>query len=784
MANIAKLYQGYAQAHLQQPTADDLALPYGHATTGLASQAGFAQNDPRLETDQAAPSKEEQLGEAATFWTTQPGFEDANSLLDHEKPLDEDEIYKNNLFGQQAQLFMLYRQGYYKDGQLDLTSISLEDQILLTTPYEQLTDDEKKKLTANAINEACWIGNNTGSMVKAFAQLNGNDVPDELKRASLFMMDVSENLSVKANWWNKTKRFVVQGVLTDPTTIGSVALGAVTFGAGTVASQGAIQASRFAGTQLLRKGLQKAATMTITKNLRNATITGMVQAGADGLIHNAAEQGIKTQEITVNGHTMQRQQEFSYTSMAISGGVGAAFGGVMVPAGHYGAKYLGKAWSKLNKEGRISSIFSRKATNTNEPHVDAEAKVDAETPKADADTDAPKADAEAPKAETTETKAKADEETTSASDTEADLKNKIAGNNAGSALPKKIQQELQAIEDILSDPKHTDEVTKLAKDPSYLEAFIKNTYGKDFGTLSQEAQKRLRDPKRFIAFAQEQTFLREVDEAIATENFNFDFDAVRKQYAHLSPAEESIANKQASFKQFNKDRHHIVSAIEKQYEKIRTTPEESLTAELKAFKKAYEKNVGKDKEINIDQDGKVSIDQEAYNKISKAFYKVIAKENGLKLPKFETGISTHNSMVYARTMNAQKYSMWDWLRIDPRIFPTDANANIHNALDAVNETLHKNGISEKFLEMQAKITDINESKTLSEAAKSEKVAQLVSDFQTPEIKKALAQAEQDIAIISHTVDQTYTVKPGSGLRKGINQKQKTALLDNINTSKK
>lgn len=302
---------------------------------------------PEATADEADP---ELNGEAAEFWGNTEGYEWAAKILDDEQGLVASNLYNaadaaehydltsdqyDQLIGMAQQMHM-YRNGLTED-----TAADSDDADLVLTDPADLTDDQRRELIRSAFEGAGWVMNNTASMGAAFARMQLGDIPPEQRIAFQMFMDASDNLNWRGNAMDRIRRGVVQGVVTDPLTVGSVVAGFFTFGTATAATTAATTATRTAG-QIAIRGMIR------------ASIAGAAEGALDAGLSNAFEQGIRTDEIALDEDTtFQRQDEFSWMQLGLNSTMGAAFGGVLGITGG-GARYI---WNTHNIGARVADSW-------------------------------------------------------------------------------------------------------------------------------------------------------------------------------------------------------------------------------------------------------------------------------------------------------------------------------------------------------------------------------------------------------------------------------------------
>ena len=792
----------------EQPAANEDArnLPYGAATipqpstsTGLYS--AFASAAPATGTSQAAPLTAEQSNvEAIQFWSNQPGFAGVQNYLDPENKLDDDDLYKEQLIVEQAQAFLKYREGAYKDGQEDLSDLSTTWKRRLSKPFSELSEEDRKEIIDEAITEIGWINNNTGSMTKAFFALRGDDVPAEQKQAALFMMDLSSNMSFTKDWAGQSWRFIYQGILADPTTVASVALGAVSFGAGTVAAQAGIQTARITGMQALRSQLTK---LALKPGLKAGIAKGAAFGAGTGAGVNSLEQNIRTSEFELNGSTFQRQEGFSWSELGYSTAFGAAFGGGMSATGYYGAHL----WNKFEIKDRLSRVFgqsskadeaaatpaaasikteSKADTNPADEAVEAaSAKTTPETPastktdnKADAQT-APHAEtkeADAPKAEKAEAETETPTPSPSAAQRTARTYDKFDTRKLPTSEANKVNAQVEKINDLFENPDNFKDVVEIASNPGKLEAFLK-AKNVNVSKLHDTVKEQLVDDGHIMLLAQQAAFVQRVNRAIKTRAGDVDTNKLFKEYSLLDSDNNALNNKVTEYTNFKDSRRLIDQKISQTYTDMINEGEDKLNAIQKDFVAQYKKTY------------EGTGNAENYANLEKSYIKLL-RADGLEIPEIDNSTSPRTAGFYFLLQNPKHISAMDALRVAPKYIPLDSIDNINNGIGAIDNIFMRHDFQKEVFALQERIRTA--SKKVNEGADADtvrnEISDIMSDFSNRN-RDNLAKMADEIAMVEYAINDWPSVANGRtsfwkdskngnafGLAKGISTAQKNNLL--------
>ena len=786
----------------EQPAANEDArnLPYGAATipqpstsTGLYS--AFSSAAPATSTSQAAPLTAEQSNvEAIQFWSNQPGFAGVQNYLDPENKLDDDDLYKEQLIVEQAQAFLKYREGAYKDGQEDLSDLSTTWKRRLSKPFSELSEEDRKEIIDEAITEIGWINNNTGSMTKAFFALRGDDVPAEQKQAALFMMDLSSNMSFTKDWAGQSWRFIYQGILADPTTVASVALGAVSFGAGTVAAQAGIQTARITGMQALRSQLTK---LALKPGLKAGIAKGAAFGAGTGAGVNSLEQNIRTSEFELNGSTFQRQEGFSWSELGYSTAFGAAFGGGMSATGYYGAHL----WNKFEIKDRLSRVFgqSSKADEAAATPAAASIKTESKTDTNPADEAVEAASAkttpETPASTKTESKTETETKTETKTDTEAT--NQTAAKEADTPKPaqrperthdkfdtrqlktaeaNKVIAQVEKINDLFENPNNFKDVVEIASSPEKLEAFLKAQNIK-VSKLHKSVQEQLVDDGHIMLLAQQAAFVQRINRAITTKAGDVDTTKLFTEYKLLDPENNALNNKVTEYANFKSSRTLIDQKISQAYTDMVNVGEDKLNALQKDFVAQYKKTY------------EGTGNAENYGKLEKSYTKLL-RADGLELPEIDTSTSLRTTGFYMLLQNSKNISALDALRVAPKFIPLDSHNNINNGIGAIDNIFMRHDFHKEVFALQERIKTA--SKKINEGVDEDTVRQEVSDIMADFSKRNKGNLERmadEIAMVEYAINDWPSVANGRssfwadkdngnafGLAQGISTAQKNNLL--------
>lgn len=807
------------------PTPQAQALQYGAATLPAAVPAAnsanlysqFNQTAPGA--DPAVPATpEEATSEAAQFWSQHLGT-DAAQYFNPDDKLDADDLGEETLVVQQAQEFLKYWKGFYNNGEEDMSDASASMRRLLTTDVNELSAEERQDVINRAIHAAGWIGNNTGGMGKAFAQLRGDNVPPAQKQAALFMMDISENLSFSANWGKKAGRFIYQGVLTDPTMIGSILVGVLTMGAGTAAAQLGIQGARFAGMTALRTSIRQMARTTVRSQLGRTMIGGAVVGAADAAANSAMEQSVRTQEINMdNGQTLQRQRAFSTGQVAISGVFGAGAGAGFVVGGNV----LGTLISKTRFGRWLSNKFGRAANNADNASADADANVtpDADVtptaraaeepqPQTSAETSEPSAAervdespsvatanpdeaAPSPSARRPETASTAetsqyerprfdyDEEQipghTEANGTKADNASRDVSRNI-----LKAEAQRNEIETLLQDPRNAENVEALATGQIDFDEFL--TRGElPVTTLSNDIKTYLTNDGYFMMLAQQAALRNKVNAAIEQGNYQFDIDNAVEGYGILKQNPEFAQRSRESYTFFIESNNRVLSDLNARYDSLQRKNSDDLTPQERRFIRRYDETYA-DNGGPIIQDGKItfrsSLDERNYRRLEDSYLNLRRSEDSV-IPKFDQSTSMRTLGFLGLLQNPGNINASDALRFSPRLLPIDSHNNIRNVIGSVDQIFFQQDFQVKVIDLQNEIQQIA-SRTIGDDAKRTAIVQRMNNFREQN-QGMLQDISQQLALVEHAVNRWETNDYGSWVRKfgflrqGISQRHKEETL--------
>ena len=362
---------------------------------------------PTTDPQAGAPAKAQLQGAAIAdedtpfSWASVDGYgEEAAKLLNNEDGLVEDELWKNNVVVQASQKVVMYDNDLDDAGFAELKTkiqngtASTDDKELyerVTTPVENLTDEQKQELVEDAISQIGWFNNNIVSTGVNAKRLLSDDTPADQKVAFMFMMDIDANTKWMdaGNFGSKIGRIARQGVLADPVMLGTavftvltVFTGSKTILAAKTAQEATKQTIKVGLRKAVRESVEASVKQAVTKVVPDAAVKfaqkGVVKEVAgvaavsgsmgavDGAISNSLEQIVRLQGIDTDGDgitDVKVQANWSNsqlaTATAFSGAFGAAFGSVT-----YGAAKGVKAF-----------IARRKAKGAElKTDVDAEAK--------------------------------------------------------------------------------------------------------------------------------------------------------------------------------------------------------------------------------------------------------------------------------------------------------------------------------------------------------------------------------------------------------------------------
>ena len=328
---------------------------------------------PTTDPQAGAPAKAQLQGAAIAdedtpfSWASVDGYgEEAAKLLNNEDGLVEDELWKNDVVVQASQKVVMYDNDLDDAGFAELKTkiqngtASTDDKELyerVTTPVENLTDEQKQELVEDAISQIGWFNNNLVSTGVNASRLLSDDTPADQKVAFMFMMDIDANTKWMdaGNFGSKLWRMAYQGMFFDPSFIAGIATGGATAVAGQAAKQTVKAGLRKAVRTVVSESVEASAKQAVTKVVPDAAIKfaqkGVVKEVAgvavvsgsmgavDGAIANSLEQNVRLQGIDTDGDgitDVKVQANWSNsqlaTATAFSGAFGAAFG-----TGTYGA---------------------------------------------------------------------------------------------------------------------------------------------------------------------------------------------------------------------------------------------------------------------------------------------------------------------------------------------------------------------------------------------------------------------------------------------------------------